>query len=235
MKTVFALLIALAAACAFGQAADPFDFHCADITIMQLKPVQKELGITEAQRAKMNDAAATHRTRLTTYDAQQKAAKVKDTQPQVQAKLRGYFDELKKNVLDSLNAAQLKRLRELTLQKAGLLALLDEIVAKRVGLTGAPYESFRKTFSEGAKAAGDIERTNLKPIFDKYAAKKPKDDAERKSLETAMRAELEAASKKVGPQIQKLQNDTQVKLVGMLSASQKAAWQALQGKPFKAS
>lgn len=217
-----------------AQAPDPFDFHCADIGILQVKQVQSEVGITEAQRKAMNDAAATHKTRLATYEAQQKAAKTKDTQPQTQAKLRGYFDELKKGVLRALKPTQLKRLRELTLQRAGLLALLDDLVAKKIGLSGASYESFRKTFSDGAKQAGEIERTNLKPIFDKYSAKRPKDDAERKQLETQMRGELDAASKRIAPQIQQLQASTQQKLIGLLSAPQKTAWQALLGQPFKA-
>lgn len=221
------------ATCVQAQAQDPFDYHCADIGILQVKQIQTEVGITEAQRKAMNDAAATHKTRLTTYDAQQKAAKTKDTQPQTQAKLRGYFDELKKGVLTALSPVQLKRLRELTLQRAGLLALLDDLVAKKIGLTGAPYENFRKTFSDGAKQAGDIERTNLKPIFDKYSAKRPKDDAERKQLESQMRGELDAASKRIAPQIQQLQSATQQKLIGILTAPQKTAWQALLGKPLK--
>lgn len=225
---LFAMAISVQA-----QAQDPFDFHCADIGILQVKQIQTEVGITEAQRKAMNDAAATHKTRLTTYDAQQKAAKTKDTQPQTQAKLRGYFDELKKGVLTALSPVQLKRLRELTLQRAGLLALLDELVAKKIGLSRAPYENFRKTFSDGAKQAGDIERTNLKPIFDKYSAKRPKDDAERKLLESQMRGELDAASKRIAPQIQQLQSATQQKLIGILTAPQKTAWQALLGKPLK--
>ena len=216
---------------------DPFDYHCADVILLQAKEVQKELAITEAQRKKMNDSADTHRTRLTTYQAQQRAAKTKDTREQSQTKLKGYFDELKRGVFTSLSGAQLKRLRELTLQRAGLLALLDDVVAKRIGLTGASHDKFRKTFADGAKEASDIERANLKPIFDKWESKMraAKTVDERKKIEAQMRPELESAGKKVGPQIQKLQNDTRVKLVGMLSAAQKSAWQALLGKPFKPS
>src|SRR5204862_7546445 len=119
--------------------------------------------VTEAQRKKMNDAAATHRTRLTTYDAQQKMAKVKDTNEQSAAKLKGYYDELKKGVFSSLTPEQLKRLRELSLQRAGLVSLLEEVVAKKIGLTGAPHENFRKIFTDGAKSAQDLQRATLKP------------------------------------------------------------------------
>ncbi len=84
---------------AMGRAqSDPFDYHCADVVLLQAKAVQKELSITEAQRKKMNDAADTHRVRLSTYDAQQKAAKTKDTREQATVKLKGYFDELKRGV-----------------------------------------------------------------------------------------------------------------------------------------
>jgi len=229
------LVLALAGFC--QAQIDPFDYHCSEVILLQAKPVQAELGISEAQRKKMNDAADTHRVRLTTYDAQQRSAKTKDSRDVMNTKLRGFFDELKQGVFTALTPAQLKRLRELSLQRAGLLALLDDIVAKKIGLTGAPYEKFRKTFSDGAKQASDVERANLKPIFDKYeprmkAAKTPDD---RKKIETEMRPELDSAGKKITPQIQKLQADTQQKLVGMLSAQQKAAWQALLGKPFNPS
>ena len=230
---LFLVLVAFAAVTSQAQ-VDPFDYHCADVILLQAKEVQKELSINEAQRKKMNDAADTHRTRLTTYQAQQKAAKTKDTREQSQTKLKNYFDELKRGVFTSLSAAQLKRLREITLQRAGLLALLDDVVAKKIGLTGAPHDKFRKAFSDGAKEAGNIERATLKPIFDKYEGRMraAKTADERQKIEAQMRPELEAAGKKIAPQIQKLQNETRQKLVGMLSASQKTTWQALLGKPF---
>ncbi len=233
----FLLSAAVALSAVSAAQVDPFDYHCADVVLLQAKPIQVEIVVTEAQRKKMNDAAETHRTRLTTYEATQKAAKVKDTREQAQAKLKGYFDELKRGVFGSLSAAQLKRLRELTLQRAGLLALLDDIVAKRIGLSGAAYTKFRDTFSSGAKEAQNIERSNLKPIFDKYEGRMraAKTDADRKAIEAQMRPELEAAGKKTTPQIQKLQSDTQQKLVAMLTAPQKSAWQAMLGKPFNPS
>jgi len=235
MKAI--LLSVLVAVAAMGQAVqlDPFDYHCADVILLQDKGVQGELAITEAQRKKMNDAADTHRTRLTTYGAQQRAAKTKDTPQQSTAKLKGYYDELKKGVFTALSAGQLKRLREITLQRAGLLALLDDVVAKKIGLTGASHTKYRTTFSEGAKKAGDIERSALKPIFDKYEGriKSAKSEADRKKVEAEMRPELEAAGKKISPQIQKLQADTQATLVGILSAQQKTAWQTLLGKQYK--
>lgn len=227
----------MASAVVASAQSDPFDYHCADVVLLQAKQVQTELKITEAQRAKMNDAAATHKTRLTTYEAQQKAAKTKDTQQQAGVKLKSYFDELKKGVFTSLNAAQLKRLREITLQRAGLLALLDDVVAKKINFTGASYTKFRTTFTEGAKQAGNIERASLKPIFDKYEPKMKaaKTAAERQQVEAQMRPELESAGKKIGPQIQSLQAETQKKLVGILTPAQKTAWQALLGKPFNPS
>lgn len=233
MRSLFLPLLMASAAIASAQ-VDPFDYHCADVILLQAKPVQTELKVTEAQRGKMNDAAAAHKTRLTTYQAQQQAAKTKDTQQQTATKLKGYFDELKKGVFTSLNATQLKRLREITLQRAGLLALLDDLVAKKINFTGPNYATFRTTFSNGAKEAGNIERAGLKPIFDKYEGrmKAAKTPDERKQIEGQMRPELEAAGKKIAPQIQSLQSETQKKLVGLLTPAQKTAWQALLGKPF---
>lgn len=236
MRPIFLSLLMALAVAASAQ-IDPFDYHCADVILLQAKEVQTELKVTEAQRSKMNDAAATHRTRLTTYEAQQKVAKTKDTQEQAGVKLKAYFDELKKGVFTALNAAQLKRLREISLQRAGLLALLDDVVAKKINLTGATHTKFRTAFTDGAKQAGNIERASLKPIFDKYEPKMKaaKTAEERKKVEEQMRPELEAAGKKIAPQIQNLQNETQKKLVAILTPAQKNAWQALLGKPFNPS
>jgi len=226
------LLVALATT-GFAQ-LDPFDYHCADVVLLQAKEIQTDIGVTEAQRKKMNDAADTHRVRLTTYEAQQKSAKTKDSKEQQTTKLKGFYDELKRGVFGSLTAAQLKRLREISLQRAGLLALLDDVVAKKIGLTGASQTKFKTTFTEGAKSAATIERTNLKPIFDKYEPRMraAKTEADRKKVEAQMRPELDAASKKIAPQIQQLQGDTQKKLVAILTPQQKTAWTALLGKPF---
>jgi len=217
---------------ASARAVDAFDYHCGDVALLQLKVVQKEVNITEAQRKQMNVAADAHRAKLAAYDKVLRGQKVKDS-PQVQEKtLKGYYDELKRNVFAQLNDAQIKRLRELTLQRAGLAALLDKVVAKRVGFTEAETAQYRKTFADGANQAGNVERQALKPILEKYRAMKPKTDAEKKKLQAKMQGEIEAASKKYGPQMQQIQNDTQNKLKAMFKPQYRQNWQSLLGKQF---
>ena len=45
---------------AFAQKPDPFDIKVGDLMILQSKDVQKEVGITEKLRNKMNEFASAH-------------------------------------------------------------------------------------------------------------------------------------------------------------------------------
>ena len=223
-------LFALAAS---AKAVDAFDYHCADVALLQAKEIQKDLKINDAQRKKMNDAADTHRTRLSTYEQQQRAAKVKDTEAQQRTKLKGYYDELKKSVLTQLSATQLKRLRELTLQRAGLTAILDKVVAQKLGMSDAQLDKYRKVFESGAEKAAALERQTLEPILNKYKAMKPKTDAEKKSLQEKFQKEVAEAGKKAEPKMRALKNSTQKQLEAALTAAQRAKFKSLQGTPFK--
>jgi len=234
MRFHFLFLILVGSLLLNGQAraADSFDYHCADVELLQVKVVQKELNVTDAQRKKMNEAANLHRSRLQTYDAQQQAAKTKDTPAQQRTKLKGFYDLLKQGVLTQLSAGQLKRLRELTLQRAGLTALLDKVVATKVGFTSAQTEQYRKAFVSGADKARALEQQVLKPILDKYRVMNPKTDAEKTKLQEQMKAEVQAMTKKYAPQMQKIQGDTEKTLRGIFTAANKTAWNALMGKQF---
>lgn len=214
-------------------AADAFDTHAASIEILQLKPVQNEIKLTEAQRTKMNKFAETHRSQMVAYQNRLKAQAEKN--PQVrpdQSVIQRYYQQLKKSVLASLSATQLRRLREISLQSAGVGALMDDKVSARVGLSSAQLKKIRDTFLDGNKRAQAIQTTAAKPIVDKYRGKKPKNNAEAQKLETAFRTEMQGASTKIAPQMRKLQADTANKMMAVLTAAQKQSFQALKGKPF---
>ncbi|MEZ5163708.1 MAG: hypothetical protein R2688_08140 [Fimbriimonadaceae bacterium] len=77
-------------------------------------------------------------------------------------------------VVGVLTAGQLKRLREITLQNAGPVAMMDPTVAKKIGLSDSQLKSIRSRFDSDAKKADGIQEKAFKPIIDKYKAKKPK-------------------------------------------------------------
>ena len=108
-------------------AVDPFDAHCIDIVVLEDHGVQTDIGITQAQRDKLNGFAKIHQQKLMALDKDMKEKHI-DPRP----KLPALYAELKGKVLTILTPAQSRRLREITLQRLGLASLCDDEVAKRV-------------------------------------------------------------------------------------------------------
>jgi Skp family chaperone for outer membrane proteins len=214
--------------------ADDFDQHVADVSLLQSKPIQKELGITEAQRAAMNKHAEAHRSKLSAYEAQLKAKAQKDKKPiQPDTKvLASYFASLKAGVLKEMKPPQVKRLRELTLQRAGLQGVLDGKVAKRIGVNDATLKKLRDLYVSGAQQAAKIEQASFAKVVGPYKDRKPKNEAEAKKLQEEVEEKLAAERKSIQPQLEKIQNDVRTKMMALLNDGQKRAYVALQGKPF---
>ncbi|RYG38204.1 hypothetical protein EON81_04340 [bacterium] len=219
---------------ALGLAQDAFDYHCTDVTILQAKPVQKELSITEAQRTKMNSAASKHQAVLDGLDKQYKGKQVSQADyKKINPKLATAFFALKKDICAVLTAGQLKRLRELNLQRLGYAALNDPVVAKKIGLSDAQLKQYQAAFMAGGKQAAKLQEDTAKPIIDKFSKLKPKNEAEANTLRTRAAEEVGQAQQKVAPKIQQIEVATQKKMDGILTAKQKAYWKAILGKPFK--
>jgi len=230
MKRLLLPLVFFVAAHA-GASMDPFDLHAADLLILQAKTIQNELKVTEAQRKQMNDAAAADRTKRAALDKDFKAGKI--TQDAARKMVAQLFQTLKENVLSSLTAPQLKRLREISLQRVGLIALADEKIATRVGLNATQLKQYREVCQKGAELNASIQRQAAEPIMAKYKGVQPKNEAEAKELRTKVEADFAAARAKVTPQLKAIESATTKKLLAILTPAQKAAWEALKGKPFK--
>jgi len=213
-------------------AADPFYFHAADLGILQAKAVQKEIGITEAQRAKLNTFAARHTDHLKALAAEYKAAGKKEQDATKDPRLIGYFLELKKNVMAQLSAAQLKRLGELSLQHLGLASLTDDQVGARVGLSAKQIESLRNYFEAGSKAYGEAEKAAASPVIAKYKDKHVNDQKAAEALQKQFDAEMGAAMRAAAPKLIALKSDTEKKMRAVMTAKQQADYKALLGKPF---
>jgi hypothetical protein len=225
------LTLALFAVSTAALAADEFDFYFADISILQDKKVQAELKITETQRTNMNKHAAWLNTQSQAIDTQVKGGKL--TPENANKQMGVHLGTLKKKICDELSAAQLKRLREITLQRDGLLPLMDLKMGERIGLTKAQTQKLRDSYIANDKKAKDIQTAAYKPIFDKYAAMKPKDKAEEQKLIDQRNKELEAAQKKIQPQLEALGKSYGTTVDTTLSKEQKDAFAALKGKPFE--
>ena len=230
------LLLATAALLSgIAGAQNGFDAYVANIVILQAKNVQKELGITEAQRAKMNKLADADRTQRTALmkQFQKEAEEAKKAGKQYSpdmTKVANLNVSLKKAIIGELSAAQLKRLRELSLQDAGIIALMDDTVAKEAGVTSATVAKLRTAFEAGAKQAQAIQEAEAKKIFARYKDKKPKNEAEANKWRDEALKEL---SKVAGPKVAAVQNATKSKMEALLTAAQKSKFKALQGAEFK--
>jgi hypothetical protein len=235
IKTLLLSMCLLLSATAFGQnppKMDAFFFHAADVNILQDKRVQTELKISEAQRNRMNQMADRHKQKVDALAKQYEKEKKNMQQFQADPKLVGYFLELKQNVLAQLDATQLKRLAEFSLQNVGLAALCDEKVAERVGMSKDQLAKMRKAYQDGGTRFAGIERKAAEPVMGKYKDRQAKDAKEAEALQKQFDAELAAAMKKAQPDLQKAQREIETAMRAILTKQQLDKYQALLGKPW---
>jgi len=204
---------------------DAFDFHVADFTILQDKRLQAQIKLTEAQRTKMNDAAGRQQTAIRAYIATQKA-------PNNDAKVREMMTVLKRNVLAPLTPSQLRRTREVSLQRIGLPAIADEVIATRIGLTGTQLAKFRKTLVSGTTEIRTLEQKTIGPLIDKYRAAAGKPGADRQKIQTEGQQAIQAAAAKLRPTVSAREEALKKALIAVLSTGQRASYQSLLGAPF---
>lgn len=222
---------ALATIAVAGIQQDAFDMYFADVSILQLKPIQAELKVTETQRANMNKHADWLKAQGAAVESQVKSGKL--TAQAANQQMAGHISTLKRKVLGELTASQLKRLREITLQRDGLLPLMDQKMADKVGMTKAQLTKLREGYVENDKKAKELQQKTFSPIFEKYEKMKPKDEAEKKTLSEQANKELEAARKKIQPQLEAFGKAFADLVDSTLTKGQKDAFAALKGKPFE--
>jgi hypothetical protein len=210
---------------AWSARADDFDRHVADIHILQLKAVQRELGVSEDQRARMNQAADQNRADLKAYSQQLDASKGKPDESRVLS----YYLQLKDQVLNDLTPQQVRRLREITLQRAGFVGLADGVVARRVGLSAAQLKAVRQDIVSGEKQARELTDKIRKPIIARYKNANPKTNKEARAIMDKFDKEMAHA---LGPKLKSLEQAHRRKMLALLTPAQTKAWKALQGRPF---
>lgn len=235
---VLVLGITLLFAFASAQPQDAFDFEMASVILLQDKGIQREVKITEAQRGQMNKFADQHRAKMEAYRTQLEKAQKDRTKPLPvdPAKMDSMFLDMKRGVLTSLSAVQLRRLREISLQQVGFMALTDPKVAKKVGLSSAEQTKLRSTYEAGMKEAESIAKSAQAQLDVQLAdlrKRKPKDKKEEEALMKQAQTKAQALEKKLDPQIEQVRQKTRKQVLSMLSAKQKASWDGLLGKPYR--
>ena len=212
-----------------------FDQDVADIALLQAQEIQKELKINPSQKFTLNKHADwfNAENQKLMKEAQKYAQEGKQPPQSVVNKSVKLGDDMKKKVLAVLSKWQTKRLREITLQNAGIIALMDPIVSKEVGVSAANLKKIRDKFDENGKKAAQAQQAAFKPIVDKYQNKKATTDAEKRKLQEDFGKEMEAAQKKVQPQLKKFQDEWVSFVKKTIPAAQMKKFETLQGTPFK--
>lgn len=224
--------------------ADQFDYLIANILLLQEKPVQKELGVTEAQRAKLNGHADWMNGKMAALDKQYTEQRKKNANAKAPtAEVTKLQRDFKQRLMGELTANQVVRLREVTIQVAGYPALFDDMIAKRLGLTSKQSTTLKTSWSKTAKKADalvekaiGIQKKAAEPVIASFGKKAPKNDAEKK----ARQDKVNAAVAKVQPQVKKIEAEIDSLRASFasvvsktLTAKQIADFKALQGRPFK--
>lgn len=213
-----------------------FDYDVSNIALLQSKDVQAELGITEAQRGMMNRDADWFNTanKKIATEAQEYQKKGEQPPQSLIQKSQNLAEGMKKRIMGLLSTGQRKRLRELTLQGAGYLALMDPTIAKKVGLTTAQSSTIRTQFETAGKKAQQAQADAFKPIMERYKAMDPKTDDDKKKVQAAFEKDMKEAQDKLAPSLKKYQDDWVAFVKKSLTAAQTKALDDLKGKPFKA-
>jgi len=229
---VTSFLAAIVLLAAPPQAADlSFYKQIASIDILQAKSVQTELKVTESQRAAFNKHADGYNEQTKTLTSSFQ----KGTLPKADfaKKLGDAQTSLHDRIIAELASPQISRLGQITLQRAGIIALMNPLVSSKLGITQAQS----KTLTEGLRKTGEevaeIERKTKEPIVKKYQAMTPKTDDEKTKLQAELDKEILAANKKNQPELLKARKGFEDLVDKTLTTGQKKSWSDLKGPLFK--
>ncbi len=222
----------LATSISFAQKMDSFDEHVADYRLLQSKKIQVEVGISEAQRTRLNEIATAQRTEVVPYLQQlQKQGKTSaelDSDP----KYLAYIFKYRTQFLMALNPRQLQRLRELSLQNVDVVGALDIVVSKRIGLSADQLKRARDAYGVGVKKSQAIMMQVNQIVTGPYKNVKVTTQAQAKTINEAMQKAQTAEIKKRQPEITRVQLETKNSILAVFTSKQISAYRALQGKAF---
>jgi hypothetical protein len=181
--------------------------------------VKTELHISDEQGTSISKL-------MTSHAAQQQAISkqlAKATQDQVaalQAKLDKAESATAKGILNVLQAPQRERLMQLAIQDAGIFALKNGEVAKKVGLTPEQKTKIQAISASTVLATDELGASMAEQL--QAVPQGKAGDAKRKSIAKSLDLKTKQAEAKGESQI-----------LALLSKAQVAKWKSLKGKAFK--
>jgi len=189
----------------------PFDVRASDTGLLQNKAVQQELKLSTDQITRINAAEDAYR---------------------AEAKRTHSWDSDREHVAVTkcLNASQLKRLREISMQNSGPIVLIVDFVAERIGAGPARQKQIMGVFNSSINE-------QLKPMekqIDKMVDEEMKSaGGDPKEIERHSDA-IEQKASKISESVDHddFVKKAAQKILGTLTPSEKKAWQDLQGTPF---
>lgn len=226
-------VVSLLAATTAAFAKDEFDMKVANVEILRDRAIQDELGITEGQRKTLNTFAdkfnAANNAKIAEY---QKAKKQPDMA--FQKFTYGQYVTMRAGVLGALSDGQLKRLREITIQAAGPRAILDKVIATKIGLSDKDYTFIRSTIVASDQKIAKIKQGVGEVIRKKYEkVAKPKTKEEAEKLNKKVQADIASEMKKHQGEIQALVKASDDKVKTVVKQTHLDKLKALIGKPFQ--
>ena len=207
-----------------------FDKEVCDITLLQTKEVKTELKVTQVQRDKMNSVSSSYN--IVAKRVEEKMRKGQEPSADDQKQMRTQFEKMRTGVLNILTPVQIKRLREISLQTAGLIALTDPTVAKKVGISGGQMTKLKGYLKDSYEQVGKLTKGVQDKVEKEFKGKNPKTDAEKRKLAEQYEKRMNEEMKKIAPKLEKIRNDGRTRIMNALSAGQRTIWNTLLGKPF---
>lgn len=229
MTKLFTVPFTLALA-ALAMAQTSFDREVCDITLLQTKEVKQELKVTDAQRSRMNAASAGYN--AVAKRVEEKMRKNQEPSEADKKQMSEQFDKMRIAVLNVLNEGQIRRLREISLQTAGLIALTDPAVIRKVGLSQAQVTKVKNYLKTSYEAAGDLTKQVQEKVAKEFKNRNPKTDAEKRKLADQYTKRMKEEMAKITPKLEKIRSDGRANIMKTLSEGQRTIWNSLLGKPF---
>jgi ribosomal protein L3 len=240
MKSPFIVLVACLAAFSLAQSSASFDYQVSNILILQLKSVQREIGLTTSQHQRLKSLGdafdAKEGTILSQERAKLKAQGKKYAGDMGQAQITAIAKNLKKQVLAVLTPKQIKRLGELSLQNEGLVAIFEEdAVRTRLNISVAQATTLRDAYKQGLLASQKVAQKHEEPVVAKFKPKvqQAKTQAQQAELRKEFEAQIQTADAAAEPELNEIAAKTKRVFNSTLTATQMAGWKALLGTPFK--
>jgi hypothetical protein len=183
------------------------------LSLLRMEEVQKELGISDAQKKDVEELQAAQREQMRSagggFNREEWQKLSQEEREKRMAEMGKKFEENAKQTQEKLDKIldkkQAERLAQLRLQREGLMALSREDIQKKLGLTEDQIAKMRKIQEDARPGRG--------------AFGGPDQSAE----------ERRAAFQKMQEQREKMQKD----ILAVLTEKQKDQWTEMKGKEFK--